>query len=128
MTRRPIGITRPALTSSALALAFAALLSPAQAGCMVRPQPYKLQSDTVHWSFTIAAGSQCIQGVRSNAVILENLEVVDQPKNGRIALVGPGFRYSATTEPGTDSFELSVTGTAVRLRGNSHIIVDVAVQ
>ena len=123
-----VGMLPVLAESSAACLVLAALLAPAQAGCVARPEPYKLQSDTVHWSITIVAGGQCIQGVRGRTVLIEGLEVVEQPKSGHLTLVGPGFRYSADAEPGNDSFELSVTGTSVRMHGTSLIMVDVDVQ
>jgi hypothetical protein len=47
---------------------------------------------------------------------------------GIAAAEGPSFRYSANAARGADSFRLSVTGTSVRIPGNSDIVVDVTVQ
>jgi hypothetical protein len=114
------------LTLFSLVLAQAA--TTAKAGCLARPEQYRLQSDTVHWSIVIAAGSACIQGLRGRTILLDSVSIVDQPKTGSLILDGPSFRYSATAVRGTDSFRLLTTGTSVRIHGNSFIDVEVAVQ
>jgi len=120
-------------TIQSLSLLVAALVllqtaTMAKAGCVVRPEQYQLQSDTVHWSISIAAGTQCIQGLRGKTILLEGVSIVDQPKTGNLTLNGPSFHYFANAAQGTDSFRLLLTGTSVRIHGYSYIAVDVTVE
>jgi hypothetical protein len=121
-------ISTRVLPLTVFALVLAQSVTIVKAGCLARPEQYRLQSDTVHWSMVIAAGTQCIQGLRGKTILLENVSVVDQPKIGSLILDGPSFRYSANAGRGTDSFRLLITGTSVRIRGSSFIEVEVAVQ
>jgi hypothetical protein len=103
----------------------------AQAGgnCLLHPEPFRLQSDTVHWSMKINSGGECIQGLRWSTIMIDDISVADQPKLGRLSLQGPSFRYfSKPGARGTDSFKLSIAGTSLRLHGVSSIEVDVTVQ
>jgi hypothetical protein len=100
----------------------------ARAGCLVRPEQYRLQSDTVHWSISLAAGTQCLQGLRGNTIVLEDVSIVDQPTTGNLTVVGPSFRYLANRAQGTDSFRLMLTGTSLHVRGYSYVTVDVTIQ
>jgi hypothetical protein len=116
------------LSAALIVLVAAQTVTKANAGCLAHPEQYRLQSDTVHWSIVIAAGSGCIQGLRGRTVLLEKISIVDQPKTGNLVLDGPSFRYSATPAAGVDSFKLLITGTSVRIYGSSLIEVDVAVR
>jgi hypothetical protein len=116
------------LSLALAALALTQTTAVARSGCLPRPELFKLESDTVHWSMVIGAGSECVQGLRGKTMLLEDVSIVDQPKTGRLVLEGPAFLYSANAVPGADSFKLSVTGTSARIHGNSFIVVDVAVQ
>jgi hypothetical protein len=103
----------------------------AQAGgnCLLHPEPFLLQSDTVHWSVKINSGAECVQGLRWSTMMIDDISILDQPKLGRLVLQGPSFRYfSDPGARGTDSFRLSIAGTSLRLKGNSVIEVDVTVQ
>jgi hypothetical protein len=96
--------------------------------CLLHPDAFRLQSDTVHWSIKIASGAECIQGLRWSTIMIEDISIVDQPKLGRLQLQGPSFRYfSNPGAQGTDSFKLSISGTSLRLKGTSWIEVDVTV-
>src|ERR1700756_465833 len=97
------------LLLSAFVLAQATTM--ARAGCLARPELYRLQSDSVHWSISLAAGTQCVQGLRGKTILLEDVSILDQPKTGNLTIEGPSFRYVANTAPGTDSFRLLLTGT-----------------
>jgi hypothetical protein len=104
--------------------------TPAMAGgnCLLHPDAFRLQSDTVHWSIKIESGAECIQGLRWSTIMIEDISIVDQPKLGRLQLQGPSFRYfSNPGAQGTDSFKLSISGTSLRLKGTSWIEVDVTV-
>jgi hypothetical protein len=103
----------------------------AQAGgnCLLHPEPFRLQSDTVHWSIKIISGAECIQGLRWSTIMIDVISIVDQPRLGRLLLQGPSFRYfSNPGAHGTDSFKLSINGTSLRLSGVSSIEVDVTIQ
>jgi hypothetical protein len=130
MTGRPFQ-SLPTVLSSAL-LGFVLAWSPTSAlaggNCLLHPDAFRLQSDTVHWSVKIESGGECIQGLRWSTIMIENISIIDQPKLGRLLLQGPSFRYfSNPGAQGTDSFKLSISGTSVRLKGTSLIEVDVTV-
>ena len=96
--------------------------------CLLHPEPFRLQSDTVHWSIKINSGGECIQGLRWSTIMINDISIADQPKLGRLLLQGPSFRYlSNPGARGTDSFKLSITGTSLRINGGSLIEVDVTV-
>ena len=61
--------------------------------CLLHPEPFKLQSDTVHWSVRITSGSECIQGLRWSTIMIDSIAVTEQPKAGRLVVQGPSFRY-----------------------------------
>jgi hypothetical protein len=110
-------------------LFFALLSSMAIAGdCLSRPEPFQLRSDTVQWTMVVARGSECIQGLRGKAMILESVSVLDRPKTGLVVLQGPSFRYSAGPEAGPDSFKLVIVGSSMRMNGTSTVSVDVQVR
>ena len=118
------------LLRASLGLILAWSLTMAQAGgnCLLNPEPFLLQSDTVHWSVKINSGAECIQGLRWSTIMIDDISILDPPKLGRLVLQGPSFRYfSDAGARGTDSFKLSITGTSLRLKGNSVIEVDVTV-
>jgi hypothetical protein len=97
--------------------------------CLLHPEPFRLQSDTVHWSVKINSGAECIQGLRWSTIVIDNISITDQPKLGRLSLQGPSFRYfSNPGVRGSDSFKLSIAGTSLRQKGNSSVEVDVTVQ
>jgi hypothetical protein len=97
--------------------------------CLLRPEPFKLRSDTVRWSIRIKSSDECIQGLRWSTIMIENISITEQPKQGRLLVQGPSFRYFSN--PGTrgpDSFKLSISGTSLRMNGTSLIEVDVTSQ
>ena len=109
------------------------LVSPAtalRAGgiCILHPDQFRLQSDTIRWSMKINSGAECIQGLRWSTIMIDNISIADQPKLGRLLLEGPSFRYfSNPGAHGVDSFKLSITGSSLRQKGVSSIEVDVDV-
>jgi hypothetical protein len=96
--------------------------------CLVHPEPFQLRSDSVQWTMVVARGSECIQGLRGKAMILESVSVLDRPKTGLVVLQGPSFRYSAGPEAGSDSFKLVIVGSSMRMHGTSTVSVDVQVR
>lgn len=119
------------LTILIVAIANASLPIAARAGgtCMLHPEPFKLQSDTVHWSIKMVPGSECIQGLRWSSIIIDQIIVVEQPQSGQLIIAGPSFRYlSNPGSRGVDSFKLAISGTSFRITGNSSIEVDVTSQ
>jgi hypothetical protein len=97
--------------------------------CLLHPEPFKLQSDTVRWSIKINSGSECIQGLRWSTIMIEKISIIEQPKSGRVLLEGPSFRYFSTPGArGTDSFKLSIDGTSLHVNGTSAIEVEVTSQ
>jgi hypothetical protein len=108
-------------------------LSPAAARaggtCILHPEPFKLQSDTVRWSMKISSGGECIQGLRWSTIMIDDISITEQPKSGRVELQAPAFRYfSDLGARGTDTFKLSISGTLLHINGNSAIEVEVTSQ
>lgn len=97
--------------------------------CLLHPERFKLQSDTVHWSMKIVSGGECIQGLRWSTILIDNITIAEQPKAGRLMIQGPSFRYfSNPGGRGTDSFKLSITGVSMHVAGSSSIEVEVISQ
>ena len=97
--------------------------------CIPRPERFNLASDTVYWSVLLPAGGNCIQGLRYASMQIEHVFIVSAPKNGSVVLQGPSFRYQANPQfRGSDSFSLSVNGTAGQVPGSSIINIDVTVR
>jgi hypothetical protein len=125
MTERPFQCLPAAFFGFVLAWSATPALG---ANCLLHPDAFRLQSDTVHWSVKIESGGECIQGLRWSTITIEDISIVDEPKLGRLSLQGPSFRYfSNPGAQGTDSFKLSISGTSLRLKGTSLIEVDVSV-
>src|ERR1700736_60715 len=119
------------LLRASLGLILAWSLTMAQAGgnCLLHPEPFLLQSDTVDWSVKINSGTECIQGLRWSTIMIDDISILDQPKLGRLVLQGPSFRYfSDPGARGADSFKLSIAGTSLAQKGVSSIEVDVTVE
>ena len=96
---------------------------------MLHPEPFKLRSDTVHWSIKINSGGECIQGLRWSTLMIEGISVTEPPKLGKLIVQGPSFRYlSNQGARGADSFKLVINGASLRVEGTSSIEVDVVVQ
>jgi hypothetical protein len=114
-----------------VALSLASMPAAAFAGgtCILRPEPFKLQSDTVRWSMRINSGGECIQGLRWSTIMIENISVIEEPKAGRLVLQGPSFRYfSNPGARGADSFKLAITGSSLHVNGTSAIEVEITSQ
>src|SRR5215467_8929905 len=89
--------------------------------------PYNLAADSVTWSMEIVPGRTCFAGVRFGDVVIERVKLVSPPQSGQIALLGPGFSYTAKQDfAGEDSFTLEVTGMINKRRGNSTIHIAVS--
>jgi hypothetical protein len=95
--------------------------------CLRDIKPYKLASDRMEWSMTIAPGANCIQGLRWSTMQIYKVEVTEKPKSGEIVLVGPAFRYFANPDfSSTDKFTLLVVGKNRHDEGSSTIEVTVS--
>src|ERR1700682_1916499 len=98
------------LLRASLGIVLAWSLTMAQAGgnCLLHPEPFLLQSDTVHWSVKINSGAECIQGLRWSTGMINDISIPDQPKLGRRVFQGPSFRnFRDPGARGTDSFKIS---------------------
>jgi hypothetical protein len=94
--------------------------------CILHPAPFRLRSDTVRWSITIASGGECIQGLRWSTILIENVSVTEPPKSGRLLIQGPSFRYFSNPDfRGVDFFKITISGTSLHLNGISSIEVEV---
>jgi hypothetical protein len=79
--------------------------------CAKDLKPFALSGDTINWTMSVAPGSECIQGLRWSYMQIYSVLISKPPKNGRIVILGSGFRYVADTrndEP--DTFTLVVSG------------------
>jgi hypothetical protein len=96
--------------------------------CVVDGPRYNLIADTVSWSMKIASGRSCVRGVGFRNVKFESLKLVSPPQVGQVALLGPGFRYTAKAGfEGQDSFTVVISGEVNKIRGSSTIHVAVSV-
>ena len=107
---------------------FGLMSAPAKAtpNCLRDNQAYKLAGDTIEWSMTIAPGADCIQGLRWSTMQIYSVLIAEEPKSGKLALVGPGFRYYAKPDfAGTDSFTLIVVGKNRHDEGRSTVQITI---
>ena len=130
LPRRRAG-TIPKL-SALLVLSTLSLLSgshAAQAGqCFTDGPRYQLESDTVEWRMKIHSNENCLRGVRFSYVWNATVSVISPPKFGQVALMGPGFSYTAKPDfCGEDTFVVGVSGSKKKASGFSTIRVIVTV-
>ena len=111
-------------------LALAQTLSSAAAGnCLLsKNEGFQLTSDTVHWSFKIPAGTECLQGLRGGSMLIDRVNVVEAPSAGNLAISGPGFIYKAPATGSSDRFRIQILGENHRMRGTSEVVVDVDIR
>ena len=97
--------------------------------CVFSSAPaFQLKSDTVEWAMKIAGGHTCIRGLRSGAASSSNVEIISPAQFGKVRVLGPGFSYEAKADyQGPDTFTLRVSGTLMKTRGTSEILVIVEV-
>jgi len=68
--------------------------------CLWKPDGFELNSDTVHWSFAIRSGSECLQGLRGKTMLIDEVKILEPPSAGSLTISGSAFYYRA---PATDS-------------------------
>jgi hypothetical protein len=90
-------------------------------------QPFTLSSDTMHWTMSIAAGDDCVQGLRWSYMQIYEVTIVDAPTKGKLVMVGPGFRYIASEsgDQAPDRFTLLISGKNRRDPGTSILEIEV---
>jgi hypothetical protein len=108
------------------------LLSASQAAhanqCFTNGPRYQLESDSVEWRMKIHSNENCVRGVRFSYVWNATVRLVSPPKFGQVAVVGPGFSYTAKSDfHGEDSFVVGVSGSKKKTSGFSTIRVVVSV-
>ena len=96
--------------------------------CLWKPDGFELNSDTVHWSFAIRSGSECLQGLRGKTMLIDEVKVLEPPSAGILTISGPAFSYQAPAMGSNDGFRLQVSGQNHRVRGTSVIVVEVLVR
>lgn len=96
--------------------------------CLSRNEGFELSSDTVHWTFSIRGGTDCLQGLRGRAMLIDEVKIVEPPAAGTLTIAGPAFFYRAPASGSSDRFKLQVAGQNNRMRGTSVIVVDVSVK
>lgn len=98
----------------------------ASPSCLSGQKPYALASDIVDWTMSIAPGADCIQGLRWSYMQIELVSIIGAPKNGKVVVVGSGFRYFADPSfRGSDSFTVVVSGKNLKTPGNSVLQIEV---
>jgi Bacterial Ig domain len=110
------------------AVMLTSLAEPASAtlNCLSKPQAFALAEDTVSWSMTIVPGADCIQGLRWSYMQIDQVTVASAPKNGKLVIVGPGFRYFADPGfQGSDRFTVTVSGKNRKAAGNSTLEIEI---
>jgi hypothetical protein len=111
---------------AAVLLASLNISASASQACMSGQKPYALTDDIVDWTMNIAPGADCIQGLRWSYMQVEMVSVIGAPKNGKVVVVGSGFRYFADPNfHGSDSFTVVVSGKNLRTPGNSILQIEV---
>jgi hypothetical protein len=111
------------------AMALVPFSRPASAGnCLSKFDGFELNSDTVHWSFVIRSGSECLQGLRGKTMLIDEVKVLEPPSAGSVTISGPAFLYRAPATESNDSFRLQVSGQNHRMSGTSVIVVEVLVR
>jgi hypothetical protein len=102
---------------------------PVRAGnCLSKAEGIQLISDTVHWAFAMPVDSDCLQGLRGGAMLIEDVKIVEPPSAGSLSLTGSGFIYKAPAAEANDHFKLRVSGENRRMRGTSEVVVDVSIR
>ena len=85
-----------------LVLAALLLLSASQAAhanqCLTNGPRYQLELDFVEWRMKIHSNENCVRGVRFSYVWNATVRLVSPPKIGQVAVVGPGFSYTAKSD------------------------------
>lgn len=121
--------TNGRLTRAVAILAFLQIAGPAWAGnCMSKAEGFQLTSDAVHWIFAIHAGSECLQGLRGRSMLIEQVQVLEPPSAGTLAISGPAFIYRAPDVQSSDRFKLRISGENNRMHGTSEVVVDISVR
>ena len=70
----------------------------------------------------------CVRGVRFSYVYNATVSLIAPPRSGHIALIGPGFSYTAKSGfRGEDSFIVGILGSKNKTNGYSIIRVIVSV-
>ena len=101
---------------------------PASAGnCLSKIDGFQLSTDTVHWSFAIRSGSECLQGLRGKTMVIDEVKILEPPSAGSLTISGSAFHYRAPATESNDRFRLEVSGQNHRMHGTSVIIVEVLV-
>ena len=79
--------------------------------CSTSGPRYRLESDAVEWRMRIRSNENCVRGVRFSYVYNATVSLIAPPRSGHIALIGPGFSYTAKSGfRGEDSFIVGILG------------------
>jgi hypothetical protein len=117
------------LSAISISVAISAMLVlPAQAtpNCVKEAKAFTLSEDSAKWTMTIVPGAECIQGLRWSYMQIYNVTVISGPSKGRLAMVGPGFRYFADpSDQSVDKFTLLISGKNRRDPGSSTLEVEI---
>lgn len=102
---------------------------PAAAGdCMAKAEGFQLASDTVHWTFAIPAGWECLQGLRGRSMLIDEVKVLEPPSAGSLTISGPSFVYKAPKMESVDRFKIRISGENHRMRGTSEVEVNISIR
>jgi hypothetical protein len=68
---------------ASVAVALVGFSQPASAGnCLSKFDGFELNSDTVHWSFAIRSGSECLQGLRGKSMLIDEVRSLNRRRPG----------------------------------------------
>ena len=103
---------------------------PSWAGdCIVSGPAPQLDAQPIAWSFAIAGGQRCLKGLRSAAMLLDQVAVESPAKYGQATVQGYAFSYQAPRDfKGEDVFSVAITGRFRGVAGRSVIEVRVNVR
>ena len=95
--------------------------------CLKDQKPFGLSGDTVSWTMSVGRESECIQGLRWSYMQIYSVVLLKAPTEGKIEIVGFGFRYFPYFESHeSDSFTLVIVGKNRREPGQSTLQIAVS--
>jgi hypothetical protein len=113
------------IAAGLIAMALSSASAFASPLCLKHHQSFALNADTVTLSMTMKAGQDCIQGLRRSYMQIYAVQVIEAPKQGKLSVVGSGFRYAASDDSRTlgDQFTIAIVGKNRNIPGTSVVRV-----
>jgi hypothetical protein len=67
--------------------------------CLSRTPRFDLTPDPAYWTIVLPSGVECTQEFRFPPLVIEDVTIITPPRNGRLIVEGPSFRYLPTLNP-----------------------------